>query len=64
VIHADGDSFIVDLSASGTFIDGTRVPKDKPTKLSDGQQVSFGESRATYTFRGAPSKEGKRKRGA
>ena len=65
VLHAERDSYVFDLgSASGTFVDGERLQPHKTHTLVDGEAVSFGDCRATYTFKAAeePPAGGKRKR--
>jgi len=67
LMHAEKDTFLQDLgSASGTFIDGKRLPANEPTKLAEGAQITFGDSKATYTYRAnigsSGSSGGKRKR--
>lgn len=61
LMHAESggraETYVQDLgSASGSFVDGQRIASDKPHRLADGSAMSFGEGRATYTFRvGAPA---------
>jgi len=67
LMYAEKDTFLQDLgSASGTFIDGKRLPANEPTKLAEGAQITFGDSKATYTYRAnigsSGSSGGKRKR--
>mmetsp|Transcript_7037 Transcript_7037/g.22276 ORF Transcript_7037/g.22276 Transcript_7037/m.22276 type:complete len:274 (-) Transcript_7037:114-935(-) len=56
LLHAESggvaESYVLDLgSASGTFVDGRRVPGGESRRLRDGSALSFGECKATYTFR-------------
>eukprot|EP00962_Isochrysis_galbana_P004012 scaffold1116_cov103-Isochrysis_galbana.AAC.10 len=56
VLHAEAggrpESFVHDLgSASGTFVNAQRIAPGKPFRLADGDAISLGESKATYTFR-------------
>ena len=61
ILHAEAggkaESFVQDLgSASGTFVNGKLIPSGKPFVLSDGDAISLGECKATYTFRLAGAK--------
>jgi integrin beta 8 len=56
ILHAEAggrpESFVLDLgSASGTFVNAQRIAPNKPFRLSDGDAISLGECKATYTFR-------------
>lgn len=66
LLHADRNSYLLDLgSASGTCIDGVRVPHEQTVCLKHGQVITFGECKATYTFCARPkaaAEGGKRKR--
>ena len=68
IVHtSERESYLFDLgSASGSFVDATRVEPNQPVLLTDGAVISLGVCPATYTFRvvrdaTAPS-GGKRKR--
>lgn len=64
-VHRPFGSFLIDLgSASGSQLDGERLPKEQPVKLKDGTVIRFGLCRTTYTFRivDAQQAKGKRKR--
>ena len=44
----EGRWWLADLgSTNGTFVNGTRI--DRPTPLSDGDEVRFGRIRARFT---------------
>ena len=65
VLHADGASYVQDLgTAAGTKLNDARVPPNTPTRLKDGDVISFGEPcKATYTYRvlaAAPKKKPRR----
>ena len=67
VVHSsEGESFVVDMdSASGTYVNEKRVAAGAPTKLNDGDAISLGTFRTTWTFRVQPAEvkpAGKRKR--
>ena len=50
-----GDCFIHDLeSGNGTFLNEVRVPIGEPKKLSQGEELRFGDTRFTVNFTDAP----------
>ena len=51
ILHAEKDSYLIDLgSASGSFIDGERVPSKQTRQLRDGAVITLGDCRASYTL--------------
>lgn len=49
--HTNGRLYVIDLnSAFGTVVDGKKLDKHKPTHLSHGSNIRFGDG-AVYTFR-------------
>ena len=51
LLHAERDTFVMDLgSASGTFVDGVRVPSGQTRQLHEGAVISLGECKSTYTL--------------
>ena len=51
IVHAEKETFLIDLgSASGSFVDGERVPRDQTRKLRDGAVITLGDCRASYTL--------------
>ena len=64
IVHAERASYLVDISsASGTYIDSLRVGAGgKPSKLHDGAVITFGNAKATYTYRRITKPSGQQKR--
>ncbi|GFR47805.1 hypothetical protein Agub_g9581 [Astrephomene gubernaculifera] len=52
VHHSDGRIFLIDLqSTQGTFVDGRRIPPNKPVVLKDQTRIRFGELESEYVLR-------------
>jgi pSer/pThr/pTyr-binding forkhead associated (FHA) protein len=56
LLHAEAagrpETYVHDLgSTSGTFVNAQRISSGKPFRLNDGDAISLGECKATYTFR-------------
>ena len=63
LLHADGATYVQDLgSASGSFVDGRRIPPNTPEKLADGTVLKLGECKSTYTYRMTAGQSVKRRR--
>lgn len=39
------------MQRTGTFLDGRRVPANKPTQLKNGSRLSFGTLERTYVLK-------------
>lgn len=49
VVYRDGHIIAVALQAHGTYLNGSRLAKNKPTKLLGGEKISFGAHETHYS---------------